>query len=276
MSIPYTYIGEKITENKEEVALILTQLEKEEKAGELSTRLNEKRLEMLKFIAEGLLNKGMYSVERVEQWISETGEIGWEEGVPLQYLQTSMNLLKNAIWYIFEEDRLNQSFSSATILYVIKTISPLFDTVTSKLSDVYINHHQEEWEKAQEVVEELSVPVVPITKGIAVLPLIGEIDSNRAQLVMETSLQQSTELDLSHLFIDVSGVPVIDTVVAHNIYQVVHALELVGVKTTMTGIRPEIARSVVGMGMKFTEIPTKASLHQALDDIGLIKELNKE
>ncbi|ARI75882.1 STAS domain-containing protein [Halobacillus mangrovi] len=275
MSISYTYIGEKITESKEELALILTELEKKEESGELSVRLKEKRLELLNFISEGLLNKGTYRVESLEQWISETGEIGWEEGVSLQYLQTSINFVKNAIWYIFEEDRLNQSFSSATILYVIKTISPLFDTVTSKLSDVYIKHHQEDWEKAQEVVEELSVPVVPITKGIAVLPLIGEIDSDRAQLVMETSLQQSTELDLSHLFIDISGVPVIDTVVAHNIYQVVHALELVGVKTTMTGIRPEIARSVVGMGMKFTQISTKASLHQALDDIGLVKELNE-
>ncbi|KHE68331.1 STAS domain-containing protein [Halobacillus sp. BBL2006] len=275
MSISYTYISKKIIENKNQFTRILSKVEKDEESAFLSEKLKEKRIELFDYLANDILEEeGLEEI--IKSWTAETGEIGWQEGVPLQHLLSSINVVKSAVWYIFEEERDNDLFPSSTVLHVIKKISPLFDSITSKLSQIYIEHHQKDWEKAQAVLVELSVPVVPITEGVAVLPLIGEIDSERSQLVMETSLRKSTELDLTHLLIDVSGVPVIDTVTAHHIYQIVHALKLVGVKATLTGIRPEIARSVVRMGVKFTQVSTKATLQQALNEIGLLKEWSPE
>lgn len=75
---------------------------------------------------------------------------------------------------------------------------------------------------------ELSVPVIPLTKGIGVLPLIGNLDTERAQLLMEETLSRSNVLKLSHLIIDVSGVLLVDTIVADQLFKVIDALSLTG------------------------------------------------
>ncbi|WP_312036244.1 STAS domain-containing protein [Priestia aryabhattai] len=117
-------------------------------------------------------------------------------------------------------------------------------------------------------LEELSVPMVPLSKGIAVMPIVGQIDTHRAQLIMETALEESANLQLHYLILDISGVLIVDTMVANNIIEIVKALQLIGTKTMITGIRPEIAQTVVSLGIELGTIKTKATLEQALAEIG--------
>ncbi|MFZ8005085.1 STAS domain-containing protein [Bacillus licheniformis] len=119
--------------------------------------------------------------------------------------------------------------------------------------------------KAQtEMIRELSAPVIPVSEHIGVLPLIGEIDTHRATVIIESALTQCAELHLSHLFIDISGVPVVDTMVAHQLFKVVDSTKLLGVETVLSGLRPEIAQTVVKLGMDFSHIKTEQSLAKAL------------
>jgi len=116
------------------------------------------------------------------------------------------------------------------------------------------------------MIYELSSPVILLHKGAALLPLIGDIDTGRAKIIMESSLQQCTEKNVSHLFIDLSGVHIIDTMVAHQISQLMTALKLIGVQTTLSGIRPEIAQTSIQLGITFKEGKITSTLAQALSD----------
>ncbi|QHZ47652.1 MULTISPECIES: STAS domain-containing protein [Bacillus] len=144
------------------------------------------------------------------------------------------------------------------------------------LMDEIIEHFLSEYDQAtasclkaqKEMIHELSAPVIPISAQIGILPLIGEIDTHRAKVIIESALSQCTALHLSHLFIDISGVPVVDTMVAYQLFKVVDSTKLLGIETIISGIRPEIAQTVVKLGIDFSHIKTEQSLAKALGKKG--------
>jgi len=117
----------------------------------------------------------------------------------------------------------------------------------------------------QEMIHELSSPVITIKKDIALLPLVGDIDTTRAKIILESTLQQCADKHIAHLYIDLSGVVMVDTMVAHQIFQLIDTLGLLGVKSTLSGIRPEVAQTAIQLGLSFKKIRIKSNLAQALD-----------
>lgn len=117
----------------------------------------------------------------------------------------------------------------------------------------------------QEMIHELSSPVITIKKDIALLPLVGDIDTTRAKMILESTLQQCADKHIAHLYIDLSGVVMVDTMVAHQIFQLIDTLGLLGVKSTLSGIRPEVAQTAIQLGLSFKNIRIKSNLAQALD-----------
>jgi rsbT co-antagonist protein RsbR len=116
----------------------------------------------------------------------------------------------------------------------------------------------------QAMIKELSSPVITLTNNAALLPLVGDIDTARAKFMLENTLEQCAEKGIDRLFIDLSGVAVIDTMVAHQIFQLIEALNLVGVTTTLSGLRPEIATTAVQLGLSFDKVTIKSTLSQAI------------
>ncbi|TDL31414.1 STAS domain-containing protein [Jeotgalibacillus sp. S-D1] len=116
----------------------------------------------------------------------------------------------------------------------------------------------------KEMIYELSSPVILLHKGAALLPLIGDIDTERARIIMDSTLQQCTEKHVTHLFLDLSGVLIIDTMVAFQLSQLMTALKLIGVQTTISGIRPEIAQTSIQLGISFDEGNITSTLAQAV------------
>ena len=100
---------------------------------------------------------------------------------------------------------------------------------------------------------------------LALLPLVGDIDTARAKIILENTLKECSQKGVQHLCIDLSGVVIIDTMVAHQIFDLVTSLRLIGVETTISGIRPEIAQTAVQLGLPFNEFRTASSLAHALD-----------
>ena len=111
---------------------------------------------------------------------------------------------------------------------------------------------------------ELSTPVVKLWDGVLAVPLVGTLDSARTQVVMETLLQTLVDTGSEHAIIDITGVAAVDTQVAQHLLKTVVAARLMGAECIISGIRPQIAQTVVGLGIEFGDIPTRASLADAL------------
>lgn len=117
------------------------------------------------------------------------------------------------------------------------------------------------------MIAELSSPIILLQNNSALLPLVGDIDTNRAKIIIDKTLKECSEKGIFKLFIDLSGVAIIDTMVAHQIFNLVKSLKLIGVKSIISGIRPEIAQTAVQLGLTFEDIHTTSSLDQALQTI---------
>jgi len=117
----------------------------------------------------------------------------------------------------------------------------------------------------QKVVMELSTPVIRVWDKILVLPLIGTVDSLRAQQVMENVLIRISETESQVVIIDITGVPVIDTLVASHLVKTVAAVKLIGGDVIITGINPEVAQTLVHLGVDLKEIVTKANLARGIE-----------
>jgi rsbT co-antagonist protein RsbR len=111
---------------------------------------------------------------------------------------------------------------------------------------------------------ELSTPVVKLWEGILAVPLVGTLDSARTQVVMETLLQTLVSTGSAHAIIDITGVPAVDTQVAQHLLKTVVAARLMGAECVISGIRPQIAQTIVGLGIEFGDIATKSNLADAL------------
>ncbi len=111
---------------------------------------------------------------------------------------------------------------------------------------------------------ELSTPVVKLWDGILAVPLVGTLDSARTQVVMETLLQTLVDTGSAHAIIDITGVPAVDTQVAQHLLKTIVAARLMGADCVISGIRPQIAQTIVGLGIEFGDIATKATLAEAL------------
>lgn len=124
----------------------------------------------------------------------------------------------------------------------------------------------------QESMLELSTPVVELWQGVLAVPLIGSLDSNRTQIVMEALLQKIVETESEIAIIDITGVPTVDTMVAQHLLKTVTAAKLMGAKCIISGIRPQIAATIVHLGVELGDVLTKSSLADAF--IVALRELD--
>jgi rsbT co-antagonist protein RsbR len=118
--------------------------------------------------------------------------------------------------------------------------------------------------RQQREMLELSTPVVKLWDGILALPMIGTLDSARTQVVMENLLQKVVETGAQIAILDITGVPTVDTLVAQHLLKTVTALRLMGVECIISGVRPQIAQTIVHLGVDLQGVTTKANLADAL------------
>ncbi|NTV62599.1 MAG: STAS domain-containing protein [Oscillochloris sp.] len=120
----------------------------------------------------------------------------------------------------------------------------------------------------RDYIREMSVPVMPISDNTLVMPLVGALDTARLIDIQQQALGQLEASRARHLLIDITGVPVVDTQVAQGLIRVVHAARLLGAYVTLVGIRPEVAQSIVGLGIDLRDIRTHSTLQSALGQVG--------
>ncbi len=142
-------------------------------------------------------------------------------------------------------------------------VSALLDQLGLLTTEAYQKSREDVINRQQQEMLELSTPVVSLWDGIVALPLIGTLDSARTQVVMETLLQRIVEKEASIAIIDITGVPTVDTLVAQHLLKAVAAARLMGADCIISGIRPQIAQTIVHLGVTLGEVTTKATLADA-------------
>ena len=130
-------------------------------------------------------------------------------------------------------------------------------------TEVYQRTREEVITRQQDEMLELSTPVVKLWDGILALPMIGTLDSGRTQVVMETLLNRIVETGAEIAILDITGVPTVDTLVAQHLIKTVTAARLMGADCIISGIRPQIAQTIVHLGVDLKDVITKASLADA-------------
>ncbi|QNI33183.1 STAS domain-containing protein [Alloacidobacterium dinghuense] len=210
--------------------------------------------------------------------------------------ETPLNNLDTSAWRPLKDLLANLSASRAiqgftpseTAMFVLSLRAPLFalirkhwgnkadqlfaeitvaadfiDKLALHTTDSYIHGRDQVIIRQQEEMLELSTPVVTLWDGIVALPLIGTLDSARTQVVMESLLQAIVQTNSRVAIIDITGVPTVDTLVAQHLLKTITAARLMGADCILSGIRPQIAQTIVHLGINLEEVTTKARLADA-------------
>jgi rsbT co-antagonist protein RsbR len=160
---------------------------------------------------------------------------------------------------------LEQNVSDPQVLYRESLkINKLIDSLGLVTFETYIKGREEIILRQTSEITEISTPVIQVWTGILALPIIGTLDSARTQIVMESLLLKIVETESTIAILDISGVPAVDSLVAQHLIKTVAATRLMGAECIISGIRPEIAQTIVHLGIDLSNINTKASLAHAL------------
>ncbi|WP_046175785.1 RsbT co-antagonist protein RsbRA [Domibacillus indicus] len=138
---------------------------------------------------------------------------------------------------------------------------PMYRTIT----EAYTTSWERTISLQKIALQELSAPLIPVFDKISVMPLVGTIDTERARQIMENLLEGVVNHRAEVVLIDITGVPVVDTMVAHHIIQAAEAVRLVGAKCTIVGIRPEIAQTIVNLGINLEDVTTTSTMKKGVE-----------
>jgi len=169
--------------------------------------------------------------------------------------------LKDALLKVLSEEI---SEDSSKLYHSSIRISKFIDNIGILSFETFITGREDVISQQSDEMAELSTPVIRVWNGILAMPIIGTLDSARTQIVMENLLQGIVDTGSSIAILDISGVPAVDSLVAQHLIKTVNATRLMGAECIISGIRPEIAQTVVHLGIDLSQMITKATLESAL------------
>ncbi|MDZ5471303.1 STAS domain-containing protein [Bacillus sp. 31A1R] len=164
----------------------------------------------------------------------------------------------------------SKNYTQCDMEISFRIVTKTFSKVIVWFTKEYNDFSEERLQSQQALIMELSSPVILLNQNVALLPLVGDIDSTRAKIMLENTLIQCSNLGVSHLLLDLSGVVMIDTMVAHQLFKLIEALNLIGVQTTLSGLRPEIAQTAVQLGIRFDHVKIQSTLSTAISSMNLV------
>ncbi|MFD6635318.1 STAS domain-containing protein [Micromonospora chalcea] len=236
-------------------------------AGSLRGRLS--RAELARQVQEmhrALIDAGRHGVSdlagehagELRAVLSELSTNRARQGFSATETAISVFALKDSLLELMEEEKGDNTLRDFV------AYSALIDQMGLFTFETFVRARESLIADQAEQLLELSTPVVKLWEGVVAVPLVGTLDSARAQVVMERLLQTLVDTGSPYAIIDITGVPAVDTQVAQHILKTVVAARLMGADCIISGIRPQIAQTIVALGIEFGDIATKASLADAL------------
>lgn len=228
--------------------------------------LREQSTELLDSLLKALTDKNLGDVE------SKDFEPVFEilAGISISRAKQGFSPRETGIYVFSLKDALLKTLQSelkddplALVDATLKT-NKLMDSMGIVTFETFIKGREEVILRQTNEITEISTPVIRVWDGILALPIIGTLDSARTQVVMESLLQEIVESGSIISILDISGVPAVDSLVAQHLMKTVAATRLMGAECIISGIRPEIAQTVVHLGIDLSNIITKATMASAL------------
>jgi rsbT co-antagonist protein RsbR len=229
------------------------------------TELREQSREFLSLLKPALLAGGDFS-PGASQWTSVRDYLAGVsrsralQGFTSAETATFVLSLKQPIFARLRTQLGNANAELADALWITTTV---LDRLALYTTEIYVKSREEVITRQQQELLELSTPVVELWSNILALPLIGTLDSARTQVVMESLLQAIVRTGAAIAIIDITGVPTVDTLVAQHLLKTVAAARLMGADCIISGIRPQIAQTIVHLGVDLSAVSTKATLADA-------------
>ncbi|MCM3610021.1 STAS domain-containing protein [Planococcus sp. MERTA32b] len=280
MNKEYEVLGQRVIDDKYLIAELINEEVMKDAAEEtvigkeqFIKQVIEARAGFVELLGDSLKNscdeKKVY--EAIDSWGLATGRYFLEANMMLDDALAESSLYRKHLAKLIKTEGRLQGIPMEILFEVMEFFNTLLDHAMHSYSSAYINAYQEKLNAARLEFFELSAPVVPIAEKVAILPLVGDLEIDRAQFILEKTLTAANKLRISTLVIDLSGVVKVDSMVAEQIIKIVQALNMVGVKAILTGIRSEIAITLSQLGVDTRSLVTGGSLKQTLEKLDFTK-----
>jgi rsbT co-antagonist protein RsbR len=222
--------------------------------------------EFLQLVIAGLENNNGQNIaaagwEETRQFLERLSASRAQLGQDSQQTASFIFALKGPLFTLLQSSYKDQPALLAEQLW---EISQLLDALGMHTIRTFQKSREAVIKRQQEELLELSTPVVKLWDGVLALPMIGTLDSQRTQVVMESLLQRIVDTGSEIAIIDITGVPTVDTLVAQHLLKTVTAIRLMGADCIISGVRPQIAQTIVHLGLDLQGVVTKANLADAL------------
>ncbi|WP_174735205.1 RsbT co-antagonist protein RsbRA [Mesobacillus harenae] len=202
------------------------------------------------------------SNEEFESKLSDFAEKVVRLGWPLNFVTKGLHTFAQIVFEEMKKEGIVNQENQMELVYE-------FDNWVTPMNNEIVSVYSRTWERTVSLqkiaLQELSAPLIPVFDGITVMPLVGTIDTERAKQIMENLLNGAAKHRSEVVLIDITGVPVVDTMVAHHIIQAADAVRLIGAKCMLVGIRPEIAQTIVNLGINLNQFTTKNTLKKGIE-----------
>lgn len=259
----YNRFSKKVIDNSDVIVNMwmeeIESLKDKKYASNISDELfEETNREFVGAIFSSIQNKG--SVTNFEEFAEKLINLGW----PLSYITDGLQDFRRVTinFVLSETDKIDTEYFSNILKYADDWVEPIIRQL--------VNEYSGSWEQIVSLqrmaLQELSAPLIPVMDRITVMPLIGAIDTERARLIMENLLDGVIRHNAEVVLMDITGVPIVDTMVAHHIIKAAEAVRLIGATCILVGIRPEIAQTIVNLGIDLSDFLTKSSLKKGFTE----------
>ncbi|WP_062048283.1 STAS domain-containing protein [Bacillus sp. JCM 19034] len=201
----------------------------------------------------------MHAKEHGRNW----AELNLELILIMEWFQTFRKLYWDFIYNYYE----NKQVEHKEFFELERLVNYKLDTYLKHFASSFSEYTQQVILSQNELIDDLSVPIIPISNEMAILPIVGSVDTRRAKNIQLKSLEQIHKQNFQHIIIDLSGVAYMDTGVLDHLFNIVNGIRIQGCQTVLTGIRPEITNTIVELGIDLHEkVETKGTLQQAIAD----------
>lgn len=224
-------------------------------------------IDFIKFLGRMIASSEDQVPEGLVEWSKGNGERAASRGGKISDI-----VIRYPDTRIVFTDRLrnigkDHGLTADEIIAIVKKVNYMLDISVNETVFAFERHAQKRLKATQTQVNELSAAIVPIQDRIAILPLIGSIDYDRAQIIIEKAVPKVNQLGIETLIIDFSGTVHIDIEIAKHIFDIRNILLITGVNTIATGIRPDLAKSAVTLGIDLSSLEVYSTVQQAINSI---------
>jgi rsbT co-antagonist protein RsbR len=254
---------------QESLAILIFEELKKENPQEITDAIKERGITVLKELVEMIrlcLRNNEESKADALAWGYRMGKFSVSQGNTLISTFERVNTYKRVIWSYISDWLKDKNEESSFLMATLLETDAIFNTIISGFSKAFSDNAFDELKQSEEKYLSISAPIVPILPKIGVLPLVGDLDENRARVLLDKTLITCKELRFENLVIDLSGTYKVDEIVTESLLKLVNSLRLIGIKPILTGLRADLSQQMILKGISFRGIEIYKDVMQVIMD----------